>query len=63
MARTIRLGTVAITVAAVGDKVQITLTKGVFVVTQALTPLEALELWKAIEQEEVQAFSVWSKGM
>lgn len=62
MAHTIRVGAVAITVAAVEDKVQITLTKGVFVVTQALTPFEAMDLWKAIEEEELQAFSVWSKN-
>lgn len=62
MAHTIRVGTVAITVAAVGQTVQITLTKGVFVVSQALTPFEAMELWKAIEEEEVRAFSVWSKN-
>lgn len=61
MARTIRVGAVAITVAAVEDKVQITLTKGVFVVTQALTPFEAMDLWKAIEEEELQAFCEWSK--
>lgn len=61
MVHTIRVGAVAITVAAVEDKVHITLTKGVFTVTQALTPFEAMELWKAIEEEEVQAFCAWSK--
>ncbi len=62
MAHTIRVGAVAITVAAVGQTVQITLAKGVFVVSQTLTPFEAMELWKAIEEEEVAAFCEWSKN-
>lgn len=61
MAHTIRLGGVAITVAAVGQTVNITLTKGVFVVSQDLTPFEAMELWKAIEEEECNAYCAWSK--
>lgn len=63
MAKTvIKCGGVTLAVEAVGPEVRVTVAKGVFVFTEALTPEQALQLWKALEEAEMEAFCVWSKN-